>query len=122
MYAEYAEIARNYGKEVFMHSDGHITEIIPDLIDVGVQALNAQIFCMGVEELGHQFKGQITFWGEIDRQQLLVHGTRQEITQAVHKVWNSLYAQGGVIAQCEFGLEANPENVLAVFEAWNRLM
>ncbi len=105
-----------------MHSDGHITEIIPDLIEVGVQALNAQIFCMGVEDLGRQFKGKITFWGEIDRQQLLVHGTRQEIAQAVHMVWNSLYAQGGVIAQCEFGLEANPENVLAVFEAWNRLL
>ena len=122
MYADYVEIARSYGKEVFMHSDGHITELIPDLIEVGVQALNSQIFCMGVEDLGRRFKGRLTFWGEIDRQHLLVHGTPAQIEQAVHTVWDFLYARGGVIAQCEFGLEADPENVLAVFEAWNRLL
>ena len=121
MYRDYAEIARQYGKQVFMHSDGHITGIIEDLIEVGVEALNAQIFCMGVEDLGRRFKGRITFWGEIDRQHLLVHGTRREIEQAVRSVRDSLYAEGGVIAQCEFGLEADPDNVLAVFEAWDRL-
>jgi uroporphyrinogen-III decarboxylase len=121
MYRDYAEIARQHGKQVFMHSDGHITGLIEDLIEVGVEALNAQIFCMGVEDLGRRFKGRITFWGEIDRQHLLVHGTRRDIEQAVRSVRDSLYAEGGVIAQCEFGLEADPDNVLAVFEAWDRL-
>ncbi|MGD2246234.1 MAG: uroporphyrinogen decarboxylase family protein, partial [Candidatus Aminicenantes bacterium] len=32
MYKDYAEIACQYGKHVFMHSDGYITDIIPDLI------------------------------------------------------------------------------------------
>jgi len=36
-------------------------------------------------------------------------------------MWTHLYADGGVIAQFEFGLEAKPENVLAVFEAWDCL-
>ena len=76
---------------------------------------------MGVEELGRRFRGKITFWGEIDRQQLLPHGTRQEIEQAVRDMWTHLYADGGVIAQCEFGLEAKPENVLAVFETWDAI-
>ena len=119
MYKEYAEIAHNHGKYIFMHSDGHITEILPDLIEIGVDALNAQIFCMGVEDLGEKFQGKITFWGEIDRQYLLVNGTRQEIFQAVKDVFHSLYADGGIIAQCEFGLEAKPENVAAVFNAWD---
>jgi hypothetical protein len=121
LYQDYAEIARGYGKRVFMHSDGHITPIIEDLIEVGIEALNAQIFCMGVEDLGRRYKGRITFWGEIDRQHLLVHGTRQDIAEAVRLVRDNLCAAGGVIAQCEFGLEADPENVLAVFEAWDRL-
>ena len=73
------------------------------------------------EELGRRFKGRITFWGEIDRQHLLVHGTRQDIEDAVRTVRGSLYADGGVIAQCEFGLEADPENMMAVFETWDRL-
>jgi uroporphyrinogen-III decarboxylase len=104
-----------------MHSDGHITEVIPDLIEVGIDALNAQIFCMGVEDLGKRFKGKITFWGEIDRQHLLVRGTEAEIEAAVRSVWRHLYAPGGVIAQCEFGLEACPENIRAVFAAWDKL-
>ncbi len=121
MYREYTEIARHYGKYVFMHSDGYITEIIPDLIGAGVTAINAQIFCMGVKELGECFRGEITFWGEIDRQTLLPRGTRKEIQQAVHEVWHHLCADGGVIAQCEFGLEAKPENIFTVFETWNSL-
>ncbi len=121
MYKEYAEIAGHYGKFLFMHSDGYILEVMPDLIDIGVNALNAQIFCMGVKELGEKFRGKITFWGEIDRQHLLPHGTRKEIQQAVYDVWLHLFQNGGVIGQCEFGLEAKPENVFTVYETWDAL-
>jgi uroporphyrinogen decarboxylase len=121
MYKEYAEVARHYGKYLFMHSDGYILDIIPDLIEVGVDAINAQIFCMGVKKLGEMFQGKITFWGEIDRQYLLPYGTRRDIQKAVYEVWLYLYRNGGVIAQCEFGLEANPENVFAVYETWDAL-
>jgi len=121
MYREYVEIARHYGKYVFMHSDGYIMDIIPDLIEIGIDALNSQIFCMGVRELGELCRGEITFWGEIDRQQLLSCGSREDIVQAVHEVWYGLYAEGGVIAQCEFGLEAKPENIFTVFETWDSL-
>lgn len=121
MYSDYVEIARSYGKSVFMHSDGNITDILPDLIDIGIEALNSQIFCMNIEELGERFRGKITFWGEIDRQYLLPRGSREEIKKAVNRVYGELYAQGGVIAQCEFGLEARPENILAVFDAWSEI-
>lgn len=118
MYRDYVEIARHYGKYVFLHSDGFIRDVFPDFIEIGIDAINSQIFCMGVKELGRRFRGKITFWGEIDRQHLLPDGTQEEITRAVHEVKESLYADGGVIAQCEFGLKAKPENVLAVFETW----
>jgi uroporphyrinogen decarboxylase len=121
MYSDYVEIARSHGKSVFMHSDGHITEILQDLIDIGIEALNSQIFCMNIEEIGERFRGKITFWGEIDRQYLLSRGSREEIKQAVDRVFRELYAQGGVIAQCEFGLEARPENILAVYNAWSEI-
>ena len=78
-----------------------------------------KVFLMGVEELGAKFKGEITFWGEIDRQNLLPNGTIKDIQNAVHEVYDNLYADGGVIAQCEFGPGAKPENVFAVFETWN---
>jgi hypothetical protein len=37
---------------------------------------------MGVGELARRFAGRITFWGEIDRQILLAHGTRAEVEAA----------------------------------------
>jgi hypothetical protein len=92
-----------------------------DLIAIGIDALNSQVACMGMAELGRRFAGRITFWGEIDRQILLAHGTLAEIEAEVRDVRAHLYADGGVIAQCEFGPGAIPENVLRVFETWESL-
>ena len=44
MYNDYIQIAHSHGKKMFMHSDGHIIRIIPKLIDMGLDALNSQIF------------------------------------------------------------------------------
>ena len=118
LYRNYISLAHDHGKYCFMHSDGYITDIIPDLIELGLDALNSQIFCMGVETLGRQFRGDITFWGEIDRQHLLPYASVDEIAEAVRSVRDSLYDNGGVIAQCEFGPGARPENVYAVFDSW----
>jgi hypothetical protein len=105
---------------MFMHSDGHIVAIIPELIDLGLDALNSQLFCMGLDELS-RFRGMLTFWGEIDRQHLLPRGTRNDIRTAVHSVREALWAAGGCIAQCEFGAGADPDNVFTVFETWDEL-
>jgi uroporphyrinogen decarboxylase len=121
MYREYIDIAKKYGKKTFMHSDGYTFRIIPELIDLGLDAFNTQIFCMGIDKL-EQFKGKITFWGEIDRQHLLVDASPQEVKTAVWSVYNTLWAGGGCIAQCEFGAGAKPENVRAVFEAWDEVL
>lgn len=121
LYREYVQIIHQSGKKAFMHSDGNIISIIPHLIDIGVDALNSQIFCMGVENLA-KFKGQITFWGEVDRQNLLPFGTLNEVEQAVTLVKNSLWQNGGCIAQCDFGIGVNPQNVFQVFKTWQNLV
>jgi len=121
LYKDYIDIAHKYGKYIFMHSDGYIIDIIPDLIELGLDAINSQMFCMGVENLGKQFKGEITFWGEIDRQYILSYGTPDDVINAVKKVKECLYQDGGIIAQCEFGPGAKPENVYLVFKTWDNL-
>jgi uroporphyrinogen decarboxylase len=118
LYRDYIDIAHDHGKKIFMHSDGYITDIIPHRIDLGLDALNAQIFCMGVKNLG-RFRGKLTFWGEIDRQHLLPEGSTGDIEQAVWLVRESLWDRGGCIAQCEFGPGAKPENVYTVFKTWD---
>ncbi|MBC7320951.1 methyltransferase [bacterium] len=121
LYKDYCEILKSHGKFVFFHSDGHIEAIYPDLIEIGIDAINSQLFCMNIEELGRKYKGTVTFWGEIDRQYILPFGTIEEVKLAVRRVRRALdTGRGGVIAQCEWGLKDPKENIEAVFEEWSR--
>lgn len=119
MYKVYCDILKAAGKYIFFHSDGCTRAIIPDLIELGIDAFNTQIFCMDIEELGRAFKGRITFWGEISRQDILPFGTVDEVREAVRRVRRAFDdGSGGVIAECEWGVRDPRENVEAVFETW----
>ena len=118
MYRDYISIAKKYGKKTFMHSDGNTRDIYPKMIELGLDAFNSQIFCIGIDEL-EKYKGKITFWGEIDRQHLLPDGSTEDIANAVKMVYDRLWADGGCIAQCEFGPGAKPENAYTVFKTWS---
>lgn len=120
MYRDYSDIAKKYGKKIFFHSDGNIEKIIPYLIDIGIDAVNSQVFCMGPENLA-QYQGKITFWGEVDRQNILPYGNKDDVKAAVKRLYNAFWKNGGAIAQCEFGIGADPENVYTVFETWDQL-
>ncbi len=56
------DLAHSLGMDVFMHSCGYIIDIIPDLIEIGLDVLNpGQPSLNGIEEMGRRFKGQICF-------------------------------------------------------------
>lgn len=123
LYKDYCDILHSRGKYVFFHSDGNIEAIYPDLIEIGVDAVNSQLFCMDMEKLGNLYEGKITFWGEIDRQYILPFGTTEEVRAAVRRAANALIKdkRTGVIAQCEWGVKDPKENIEAVFEEWNSI-
>lgn len=119
LYRDYVAIAHSKGKFVFMHSDGMIEAIYPDLVEIGVDAVNSQLFCMDIERLGRDFGGKITFWGEIDRQGLLPFGTAEEVRAGVERVVKALGDfNGGLIAQCEWGADVSSTNVRSVFQTF----
>jgi hypothetical protein len=119
MYRDYCDIIKGSGKYVFFHSDGHIMDIYPDLIEIGVDAVNSQLFCMDIEEIGRRYKGKITFWGEISRQDILPFGTVTDVREAVYRVRRAHDdGRGGVKAHCEWGVRDPKENIETVFEAW----
>lgn len=120
LYRDYIAIAKKYGKKTFMHSDGYTLDIIPHLIDLGLDAFNTQIFCIGLDKLA-QFRGRITFWGEVDRQHLLADASPEDVQAAITEVDRILWSDGGCIAQCEFGAGSRPANVRAVYETWQAL-
>jgi len=123
MYKDYCDLAHSKGKYVFFHSDGYIESIYPDLIELGVDAVNSQLFCMDIEKLVDNYGDKITFWGEIDRQKILPFGTTEDVKKAVDRVANAVISKNGkrtgAIAQCEWNSHDSYENVLAVFDRWN---
>jgi uroporphyrinogen decarboxylase len=119
LYADYCRMIHAAGKFVFYHSDGNITAIFSDLIEIGVDAINSQLFVMDIEDLGRRYQGKITFWGEMDRQRVLPFGKPEEVRAAVRRVRRALDAgHGGVIAQLEWGKLDPLENVETAFETW----
>ena len=122
LYKDYCDIARANDKYILMHSDGYISEIYPDLVELGVNALNSQIFCMDMDELAKTAKGKMTFWGEIDRQHILCSSDPEDGRKAVRQVAEKLYdPAGGVIAQFEIGPGAKHETVIAILEEWRKI-
>jgi hypothetical protein len=119
MYKDYCDMAKAAGKKIFFHSDGYIMDIYPDLIELGVDAVNSQLFCMDIEEIARLHKGKITFWGEISRQDILPFGTVEDVRAAVWRVRRALDdGRGGLIAQCEWGVRDPKENIEAVYDTW----
>jgi hypothetical protein len=119
IYRDYCEIIHDAGKFAFFHTDGFVEPIFGDLIEVGMDAINSQLFCMDIEGLGEQYRGKVTFWGEIDRQRVLPFGTTDDVRKAVARVRSALEDEkGGVVAQCEWGKDNEIENIEAVFDAW----
>jgi uroporphyrinogen decarboxylase len=120
LYKELIDMIKEAGKKVFFHSDGYIFDLYPEFIELGVDAINSQLWCMGVEKVANDFAGKITFWGEISRQTILPNGTKEEVLAAGKKMKALLFVNGGgLIGQSEINRDVPLENVRAFTKAWN---
>lgn len=71
-FIQLCSVAHKKGLYVFMHSCGDIYEIIPDLIEVGVDVLQFdQPALHGVDRLARDFGGRVNFWCPVDIQKIL---------------------------------------------------
>lgn len=119
LYQELIDKIKAAGKKVFFHSDGYIMDLYPEFIELGVDAINSQLWCMGVENVAEKYAGQITFWGEISRQTTLPNGTPEEIQECADIMKKYLQVNGGgLIGQSEINRDVSLENVEALLKAW----
>jgi len=119
VYKELFDACKKAGKLVCFHSDGYIVEIIEDLIEIGVDLLNCQVWCMGPKMLGKKFGGRIAFWGELNRQETLPHGTPDDIRKCAAEMKRDLATEkGGLIGQGEIDGLTRFENIEALLSVW----
>lgn len=119
LYKELIDKIKAAGKKVFFHSDGCIMDLYPEFIELGVDALNSQLWCMGVEKVAEKYAGKITFWGEISRQTTLPNGTPEDIQNCADTMKKYLcLPEGGLIGQSEVNRDVPFENIEALVNAW----
>jgi uroporphyrinogen decarboxylase len=109
--------------KVMLHCCGGVRELLPDLIDAGLDAINpVQISCSGMNaaELKAEFGREMVFWGGgCDTQTILPDATPEEVRQHVKEQVQILNPGGGFVFQQVHNILANvpPENVVAMYEA-----
>jgi len=107
---------------VAYHSCGSIPDIIPDLIDIGLDVLNpVQGNCPGMNPaaLKREFGESLAFMGGVDTQELLPKGTVQEIQREVSNLIEVMSTGGGYILAASHTIppETPLDNIFAMYSA-----
>ncbi len=98
-YARIFQAAHEAGMLTFLHSCGYIVDILNDLIEVGLDVIQMdQQENMGLERLGTEFGGRLTFFNPVDIQNTMVYGTNDDIRAYCRKMVDFLgRPEGGFI-------------------------
>ena len=111
--------------KVMLHCCGGVRELLPHLIEAGVDAINpVQISCSGMDaaELKAEFGKDITFWGGgCDTRDILPNGTPEQVAEHTRRQVEILRPGGGFVFQQVHNILANVSagNVTAMFDAVN---
>lgn len=117
--------AKAHGLKVIYHSCGSISELIPDLIEMGVDAIHpiqALARDMDARKLHKAYGGRISFCGGVDAQEMLVGGTPAEVRAKVAEL-KSLFPTGLILSPSHEAILADtrPENIEALFDEARRV-
>lgn len=131
IYARQFRLVHDLGMRVFFHSCGYVWDIIPDLIEAGVDVLNLEqpdVFAAdavsGIDRLANCFGGRVTFCTNPDSQRILANGTPSEIEEEVDHIVRAFSRfRGGLIPLADCGKDHHilpPANIAAMESAFLR--
>ncbi|MAE60911.1 MAG: hypothetical protein CMJ49_06075 [Planctomycetaceae bacterium] len=109
------------GMKTRYHTDGSVAPIIEDLIEMGLDLLDPiqpGTAGMEAEELAARFGGRLSFYGGLDTQHLLPHGTAGQVEADVLRLIDVLGGNGGYVVAASNAVQPDVpvENVLALYE------
>ena len=118
----FLDLARQADIKTMFHSCGAIREIIPDLVGLGLDALNPiQVSANGMDlaELKSEFGERLCFHGCVDHQHILPRGTVDDVRKEVRRVIDIMSPGGGfcLAASHDLMLDDFPaNNVIAMYD------
>jgi len=105
---------KDAGAHVYLHSDGHILEIIGDLVEYGVTVINPQIRANTVDGLVNVCKGKVCVNLDLDRQ-LFPFCTPEDINEHIKEATMKLGSpEGGLMLHAECEPDVPLENIEAI--------
>jgi len=113
------DLIHGYGKDVWVHSCGNITRLLPSLVEMGLDVLNPiQPEAMDIAALKRDFGGKLTFWGGVSTQQTLPNGSPSDVRAEARGVRELLSAGGGYILGPAQSIQGDvpTANILAFLE------
>ena len=115
------DIIKSYDVYVAFHSCGAIRDVIPDLIEMGVDILfPIQPRAKGMEaaSLKRDFGKNLVFYGGIDVQQILPFGSETDVRREIDRVAEIFSNDGGYIIASSHGImnDVPPANVFAMYD------
>lgn len=131
----YEKIIHPYQKRIFQslhdwsdaktlyHNCGSVTWQIPDLVEMGVDALNpvqVNSHDMGdTASLKQRFGDRMAFWGAVDTSEVLPRGRPEDVRQEVRRRIDDLAPGGGYVLASVHNLQADvpPQNICAMWDA-----
>lgn len=110
------------GKYVVQHSCGDCAQILPDLIEIGLdcyQTFQPEIY--DIETIKRQYGDRLTFWGGISTQHCLPYASPEGVRQEALRVARILRAGGGYIwaPTHAIAFDVPPQNILALSDLFH---
>ena len=122
-YKRQIDLAHECGLDVYFHCCGYIYDIIPDLIEIGLDVLNpGQPNINNIKRMGENFSGKLCFACPVSYQTTGISGSEEDIYGEVKELVDCLgNRNGGLIGLIPtdiVGLGANPENIGYMLDAF----
>jgi uroporphyrinogen decarboxylase len=118
--ARVIQIAREESPEllIFYHCDGDFTQLVPDLVQIGVNVVNpVQPDCMDGTAIKQEFGDRLAIWGAVGSARLWDWGTPEQIRTEVQRRIQTLGPEGLLLAPA-YDIDFAPfENIVAFIEA-----
>ena len=120
-FRKFAELAHKNNALAMLHSDGAIRDIIPDLIDLGIDIIDpVQTNCPGMDPktLKRDFGDRLCFHGVMDSQELFPYGSPEEVLSEARRLVEIMGVDGGLAlnANNAFQIDVPVANVLALYD------
>ncbi len=105
---------------VFYHTCGSVVEFVADLVEIGVDILNpVQVSAKDMDpaRLKAQYGDRLSFWGGVDTQHVLPHGTPEEVQKEARRRIEQLGSGGGYVLNAVHNIQPDvpPQNIMAMY-------